>query len=147
MLLSGCSGDSVPIKTDNLSFGFKISHDGSVFNINAEVEEPGEMKFTVVSPENIKGLTFEFSKEAVHIEFLGLKKDFPRADTDFGVLGQIYNAFSALHGAEAVKDGDDREAIVMGGEQKFIFTVTDLGIPIALSFDDNKIEFKNITSN
>ncbi len=147
MLLSGCSGAGVAVKPENLSFDFEITNDKSVFLINAEIEEDGEMEFTVLSPENIRGLSFEFSKMAVHTEFLGIKKEFQRESTDFGILGQLYNAFSVLSGAETIKDGEERLAVVSDGEQEFVFTVTDLGIPIAISFNDSKIEFKNISTN
>lgn len=142
IFLSGCARSTVIVKPENMSFDFEISHGGSSFLINAQVKTGGEIEFTVLSPQNIEGLSFKFSETGVHTEFLGLKKDFPFSSSDFGVLGQIYNAFSGVYGAEAVKQGDRLIAAVE--DDKFIFTVTDLGIPIALSMDGNTIEFKNI---
>ncbi len=145
LFLSGCKNNTVVVKPENLSFDFEISHGGSSFLINAEVDIGGEMEFTVLSPENIKGLSFEFSDSTVHTEFMELEKDFPINDTDFGVLGRLYNAFFAVSGAEAVRQGD--KLVTTVGDDEFVFTVTDLGLPIAVSFDGNEIEFKNITAH
>lgn len=102
------------------------------------------MEFTILSPVNIEGLTFRFSDTSVHTEFMGLKKDFPINNTDFGVLGKLHKAFSMLSGESAYKHGEELQALVSVDGQEFIFTVTDLGIPIGVSWDENKIEFKNI---
>ncbi len=104
------------------------------------------MEFTVISPVNIEGLTFRFSDTSVHTEFLGLKKDFPINNTDFGVLGKIHKAFSMLPGELAYKQGEELEVVVSADGQEFVFTVTDLGIPISLSWDGYEIEFKNISA-
>ena len=141
---SGCGGSNVTVKSENLCFDFEASHGGSSFLINTKVKSEGEMEFTVLSPSNIEGLSFSFSDSVVHAKFLELEKDFPIDNTDFGVLGKIYRAFSALPDAEIIKQGDNLTATVSVEDKEFTFTVTDLGIPIKLSFNDGEIEFKNI---
>ncbi len=141
---SGCGGSNVTVKSENLCFDFEISHGGSAFLINAKVKSEGEMEFTVLSPNNIEGLSLRFSDSTVHAEFLELKKDFPINNTDFGVLGRIHSAFSVLPHAEVTEQGDNLIATASVGDEEYTFTVTDLGIPIKLSLNDGEIEFKNI---
>ena len=147
IFLSGCGGNKVIVKPENLKFDFEISNGGSSFLINAAVHSGGGMEFTVLNPKNIEGFTLVFSDTAVHTEFLGVQKDFPAADGDFGVLGKIYKAFSALSGALAEKQGDIFTVPISIEDDEFIFTVTQMGVPISLDINGQEILFSNIITN
>ena len=143
IFLSGCGGGK-EVQTD-IKFDFELEAKNGTFFINAEVL--GEnMKYTVLSPENISGLTFVLREDNAEIEFMNHKKSFPRGSEDFGVLGSLYSAFSALKGAEAVKSGDKFIAEVTAEGKNFTFTVTELGLPLSVKFGDTEIFFKNITN-
>ena len=143
LLLTGCT-QSRKVQTE-VKFDFELVADNGTFFINAEVHEDN-MKCIVLSPENISGLTFIFSEDRVDTEFLGHQQSFSLEKGDFGVLGLLYRAFEALKDTEAVKSGDKFIAEVEAEGENFTFTVTELGIPLSVKFEDTEIFFKNITN-
>lgn len=143
LFFSGCAKEQ-SVKT-NMEFDFEIAAENGTFFINA-VKNEGSMKFTVLSPENIKGLTFVFSGNGVDSEFLGHKQSFPLERGDFGVLGSMYRAFTALTDTKAYKNGDEFIAEVTADGENYVFIVTELGIPLSVRFNGTEILFKNITN-
>lgn len=142
-LLAGCGGGRQV--EANIKFDFELEAERGTFFINAEVSD-NAVKYTVLSPENIKGLTFVFSGSMVETEFLGHKQAFPNKSGEFGVLGSLYSAFTALGGTIAQKSGNEYITEVTADGVNYIFTVTELGIPISVKFGDTEIYFKNITN-
>lgn len=143
LVLTGCSATR-DVQTE-VKFDFDLVTDNGTFFINAEVGED-RIKYTVLSPENIEGLTFIFTEDRVDTEFLSHQQSFPFEKGDFGVLGSLYKAFNGLKGVSAHKSGDEFIAEVTVEGENYIFAVTELGIPISVKFSNAKIFFKNITN-
>lgn len=143
LILTGC-GATRDVQT-KVKFDFDLVTENGAFFINAKVSE-NKMEYTVLSPENIKGLTFVFSDNRVDSEFLSHQQSFPFEKGDFGVLGSLYMAFEGLKGSSAQKRGDEFIAEVSCEGENYTFTVTELGIPISVRFDNCEILFKNITN-
>ncbi len=143
LLCVGCGGKTAVQSTD-IAFQFPFSSGGEEFFVEAEINSEGDAEFIVSKIASKAKLYLEFEDDTVHTEFLGIKQDMPRDTTDFGLIGHIYTAFSGLHNTEAERQGDEYIATVIVGDNKYIFTVTDLGLPIGLSINGEKIEFNNI---
>lgn len=143
LLLAGC-GSGQPVQTD-IKFDFELIGEHGTFFINAEVGEDA-VKYTVLSPESIEGLTFVFLENTVETEFLSHQQTFPNKSGEYGILGSLYNAFSGLRGAVAQKSGDKYIAEITVDGVNYTFTVTEMGLPISVRFGDNEIYFRNITN-
>ena len=143
LLLAGC-GTGRQVQT-GIKFDFELPGERGTFFINAEVGEE-TVKYTVLSPENIEGLTFIFSENTVETEFLSHNQTFPNKNGEFGLLGSLFAAFRELKGAVAHKSGDEYIAEVTAEGENYTFTVTELGIPISVKLGSSEIYFKNVTN-
>ncbi len=142
LLLCSCGANEKKVISGNLSFNFDFTYNKSEYSVSALVSDNGDITYTVLKPENIKGLKFNFTENTLSTEFLGLKKDYPIAHAGTGVLSRVHTAFRKL----AINDYIYRDGkfIVSNNGEDYIFFVTELGIPIALELSGEKIEFKNI---
>ncbi len=142
----GCGGGSVQPQSNNLAFGFDFQSGEDKFSVNADINGGGDISFTVLEPESIREFKVVFSGDTVETEFLGVKKEFPLNDTDFGIFSQIYRAFSGLQNPTAESKDGEYTAVVTVGTDTYAFTLTDLGLPISLKINGTDIEFKNVTA-
>ena len=142
----GCGGKT-EIKAKNISFEFAFQSGNEEFLLEARVNDTGDMEFTVLKPENIDGFKAVFSGNTVNMHFLNVEKSVPFFTDEFGIPGHIYTAFSLLESAEASRQSDEYKAEVSSNGNEYIFTFTELGLPISLSVNGEKIEFNNIKTS
>ena len=138
----GCSGKAVNVDCRGISFDFALENEEQSVSVNAISNENGDILFSITGG-NIDGLKVQFAGESIKTEFLGITEEFT-GDTDFGVLSAIYNIFSALHNAEVQKSGDEYIAEHSLKDINATLTVTELGLPIALTLGETEIQFNNI---
>ncbi len=89
-------------------------------------------------------MELELTDTACKIHFLGIENEYPIEYMGKSVLSKIHRAFWLLINREGKKSFNSDKIIVSDNDTHYTFTVTELSIPIALEFQNYKIEFKNI---
>lgn len=148
LLLCGCADNKTvtPI-LNNISFTAEIDYGDSEFMANAELAQDA-FNLAVTAPEEIDGLTLNFTKNGVTAEFKGVTYTPDINSLPQGAIAQVlYDIINdILDNKTATCDEENCkiEGRVNGYNYTFVFSPS--GLPISLDVDDLDLEikFKNV---
>lgn len=150
IILCGCGNSKVVTPViNNIDFIAQIEFadenyvcDISIYDKNTDI--------TVVTPEQIKGLTFHFTRSEVSVEHLGIKYTTDASDVPAGgvvvILNDVINHIND-EGLTAVYNEENCSINGRAGEDKFIFEFSPAGLPLKLEIPDKNytVKFNNVT--
>lgn len=145
LFLCSCGKQKENINIKNLSFSIDFIYNNSAYSVDTKVYENGDINFTVAKPENIKGMQIICCGDILKVDFLGIEREYRNEYLKNSPLLKIQKAFRGLLNNESkIGFGSDKRIIIENGVE-YTFTITELGIPIAVEFENYKFEFKNIS--
>jgi hypothetical protein len=151
VFLCACSEKKeIKPKIKNISFVAKITYYNEKYSLNTIFDSEGNMKASVLEPDDYKDLSFEFKDNKVTAEYLGLTYTPQKGNLAVNnVAGIIYSAFNdtAKISELTVKNGENckTEGEIEG--KKYILSFSPAGLPLSLELpkDGYKAEFNELT--
>ncbi len=142
LLLVGCSrASNVKPVTRGIEFDTRVCYYNECYEAKGNINENGELRFTITSPENIAGLELLLDGANVTATFGGMeyKTENPQLFGAFGLVGAI---FSDIRQKNAVARVDDNIYSVEGRADgsEYDLIVSTQGLPIELEADRGDLE-------
>lgn len=149
---TGCSGkknDITPV-TENITFTAELTYYNECYEGNASLSQDGSMHIELLSPEELKGLSFDFDGEQVTAEFSGLKYNYTSAQMPEGaVCTYLYDIFSDIRKGNKTVISDKSGYYIYGniGKSKYKLLLGATGLPISVDSEASGFSavFKNVT--
>lgn len=142
ILLVGCSkASNVKPVIKGIEFDTRVCYYNECYEAKGNINEAGDLRFTITSPENIAGLELLLSGENVTATFKGMeyKNENPQLFGAFGLVNDILLDIREKNAAVRVEDNEySVEGRAEGSE--YDLTVSTQGIPIELDADKGDLE-------
>lgn len=149
---TGCSGKSADITpvTENITFTAELTYYNECYEGNASVLQDGSMHIELLSPDELKGLSFNFDGEQAAAEFSGLKYNYKPAEMPEGaVCTYLYDIFSDIRKRNKAVISDKNGYYIYGdiGKSKYKMLLGATGLPISVDSEASGFSavFKNAT--
>ena len=140
---TGCSKKSseVILVTTGLSFTADITDGKTSASCSAEIAKNGDAVFTVTAPEEIKGMTFNFTTQKNSVTFLGLTQNLSQI-SQAGMISEVYNLFKDLNKTAATQKDDK----IFAKKGSYTLFVGATGLPISLKGENGlTVTFSDVT--
>lgn len=131
--------ETVPDLSGRLSYHATVKYEGNEMNLDLERASIGVYSLTVVSPEPIKGMNFEYNAGTLTIKYLGLTKTFDQgAFPESSVIETLITVLDGASAAGALEYSGTRDGLsVYSG-------MSDAG-QFELYFDTSKNQIEKLT--
>ena len=143
LLLCGCS-EVITVKpqTQNLQFIITTKIKKQEYMFKARSDNNSSLSLTLQKPENIKGLTLNFTGENCELEFLEIKKEFPFENIEKeSPIKIFYDGFLKAVNTESLGLSDDQYYFDYRLEDnKFRFHFSQSGLPLSIKGINNDTE-------
>ncbi len=150
MLICGCSASKpTTLILKNISFSADITYLDSKYICEVDITEETN-NFRVLSPDELSGLTFCFSKDGVCAEYLGISYTQDIENMPMGSVAVILSDIISDANSKDIFDASNKENYTLIGEyddRKYEFVFSPSGLPLALTIPDAdfSVRFDNVT--
>ncbi len=145
---TGCSNKSSVVTpvTTGLSFTSQISFNDTEIKCETVIEKDGKTTFTVITPDEIKGLTFAFGSGNATASYKGLEYKFSGELSEYNAVNMVYKVLeNADENSVIMKD----DAYIIRGSIDNIDYALQLGatgLPIKITAENGlEVVIKNAT--
>ena len=137
IVLCGCSEKKkITPKVNNISFVAEITYYNEKITLKTSFDAKGNMKATVLKPEDFKSLEFDFKDDKVTAQFLGLTYTPQTGNLSVNHAAKIiYDAFrdAEKHSEITIKNGENCQ---IKGES-YVLEFSPAGLPLSLELKNN----------
>lgn len=147
-LLTSCNAPAKNIvpKTKGITFTTNVSYYNESYECEVLIEQNGDTSVSIISPDDIKGLTFKFVGNETSVNYGNLNFTLPQNSPEQSVADFIYKVFEAPN-ETVIKDGDEFyvEGKTKDYEYKLYLGATGLPLKITESTKRYQAIIKNPT--